>query len=269
VVRRGALLWLGLACGVPARAGCPATGAQLLDRVDAIEAHVRALEVEALSDQSRRLDHEIACLSALIEPDVATRVHFAQGLLAVAARDDGRVRAAAAAVRANDPGFSPDPDLVRPGSAIARAFAATPSPRDPVPLPAIAGVQWFVDGRAARGLEADRAAVLQRRSAAGLTTRYAWDGLPAGWVDLDLEAAPPVEAPWPGIPRKWIAPAGAGLGAVALLSINLGTHAAYTGHGPGVLGSGEGARVMNLVSGIGAIGLGVTAVGLAGAAARP
>jgi len=176
-MRSDAALLGALLIGAPAWADCPAELSGLRADLDAAEAAYGDFDFETYSQQVVALLADAACLSELLTPEDAARLHLARALDGWVRRGEvgelafTRIELALRGLMAADPDYAPPDDLMPEGSQLRAIYDAAKSvgagQSDPLD-----GEGWLVDGGAVEGMPLERLSVVQFSGAEGVETWY-------------------------------------------------------------------------------------------------
>lgn len=151
------------------RAGCPASGEDLAEHVDAAATAYLAWEFESFDAHVEQVRTDLGCLEDLVSPPLAAEVHEVFAMLGARQGDIPLSLNAFRGILAADPDYVPDKDFAAKGSVIHQAWqqagswqAGSRKGEKVRPLPAGGGAEWVLDGhRRASALPTDRAVLVQ------------------------------------------------------------------------------------------------------------
>lgn len=256
-----------------ARAGCPATSADILVALEEAEATFATMAIDGFRAATDRVAADSACIAETLPRPMIARLHRAYGLRAFVDGDTTKAVQAFAAARSIEPAYEFPEALVPPDHPVrARYIAQDPASGGETALPVPEVGSLLVDGRAGAPRPVTRPALFQVQETSGLVAAsgYRWPGeplfeYPVGQPDRELTVAPRSE---PRVERKMgasvplVIAGGVSLVASgALLGLSASSHAAYYDDGvaPKDL---ESLRSQTNGFYFGFIGTGVAAVGL-------
>ncbi|MCK6503844.1 hypothetical protein L6R53_10660 [Myxococcota bacterium] len=208
---------LAVAPGV-AHAGCPSTGATLLQTAAQATAGFQARDAAAVEASVAELRQDLLCAGTVLDPAQAAAVHRAMALQSFLAGNLDGTRQAFRAARAADPVSQLPTDLVPDGHPLRLAFTEAGS------APASAtealgqrpGQRTWVDGRAGTERPTDRPAIVQAALSTGpmVGSVYLFPGEPLpGWATpIDAAPAQVAVASAPPTPASAAGPAAVGSG---------------------------------------------------------
>ncbi len=191
-------LTLGLSV---AEAACPASADAVREGADGAYAAYLDFEVADFSARAQVLRGDVACLTEVVDPATATRIHLVEALAAWLQKDQKHVMASFRGVLAANPGFTLSADVAPTGSQVRSFFDAARAVGGGGWTPVVnAGVSYTVDGRpSAAGIPSERAALVQVRSSTGVRTWYLnGDGLPAD-LRVAITSDSTAKAPLPAV----------------------------------------------------------------------
>ena len=147
----------------------------------------------------RRAELTLPCLSAVVPPPVAARLHRIEGLVAFLSGDEMTAAQSFGSARILEPAYVWPESVIPPGNEILQVYTAFDVARvkRAKVAPAPSGV-LYIDGQPAKKRAEGMPVLLQLADPSGKVVQTAWirgeDPLPAWSLTVD-GAAPPAEAP--------------------------------------------------------------------------
>lgn len=162
---------VSLLVGTAAASDCDTSWAELEPQLDGVEA-AWGISEDAFQAGMTRVEAGVPCLTEVLTPARAARIHRAEGLQAFLERDLDRARAAFAAARAADPAYAFPVAMVPAANPVRTLYDSAATTGATVPLPPPAKGKVALDGVVTRARPTDRATLFQL--GADAPTHTAW-----------------------------------------------------------------------------------------------